>query len=98
MGEKEGSRQEDEHDDESSQHTLDTKQAGIVRKLSLGRSPGVFTPLLFDCKPELLINSSECLGSASISIRSGACPNGGTTHRITRFRNRTSHASRSCGR
>ena len=38
----------------------------------LVRSPGVFTPLLFVCKPEILINSSECLGSASISIRSGA--------------------------
>ena len=69
----------------------------IVRKLSLGRSPGVFTPLLFDCKPEFLINNSACLGSASISIRSGAFPNGGTIHRTTRFRNRTSHESRSCG-
>ena len=25
----------------------------IVRKLSLGRSPGVFTPLLFDCKTRI---------------------------------------------
>ena len=32
----------------------------IVRELSLVRSPGVFTPLLFASKPELLINSSEC--------------------------------------
>ena len=55
----------------------------IVRKLPLGRSPGVFTPLLFDCKPEFLINNFACLGSASISIRSGAFPNGGTVHRIT---------------
>ena len=45
-----------------------------------------------------LINGSECLGSASISIRSGAFPNGGTTHCITRLRNRTSLSSRSCGR
>ena len=51
----------------------------IVRELSLVSSPGVFTPFLFVCKPEFLINSSECLGSASISIRSGAFPNGGTT-------------------
>ena len=69
----------------------------IVRKLSLGRSPGVFTPLLFACKPEFLINNSACLGSASISRRSGAFPNGGTIHRVTRFRNRTSHESRNCG-
>ena len=68
------------------------------RGLSLVRSPGVFTPWLFVCKPEFLINSSECLGSASISIRSGAFPNDGTTHRITRFRNRNSHTLRSCGR
>ena len=27
----------------------------IVRKLSLGRAPGVITPLLFDCKPEFLM-------------------------------------------
>ena len=67
-----------------------------VRKLSLGRSPGVFIPLLFVCKPVFLINSSGCLGSASISRRSGAFPNGGTIHRGTRFRNRTSHPSRSC--
>ena len=33
----------------------------IVRELSLIRSPGVFTPLLFICKPEFLINSSECV-------------------------------------
>ena len=33
----------------------------IVRELSLVRSPGVFTPLLFVCKQELLINSSELL-------------------------------------
>ena len=39
-----------------------------VRKLSLGRSPGVFAPLLFGCKPHVLINNS----SASISTRSGA--------------------------
>ena len=58
-----------------------------VRNLSLGHSPGVFTPLLFNCKPEFLINNSACLGSASISIRSGAFPNGGTIHRSTRFRN-----------
>ena len=45
-----------------------------VRKLSIGRSLGVFTPLLFGCKPEFLINSSACRGSASISIRSGAFP------------------------
>ena len=70
----------------------------IVHELSLVRSPGVFTPLLFVCKPEILINSSQCLGSASISKRSGAFPNGGTTQRITRFRNRTSHTSKSCGR
>ena len=70
----------------------------IVHEKFLVRSPGVFTPLLFFCKPEFLINSSECLGSASISIRSGAFPNGGTTQRITRFRIRTSHTSRSCGR
>ena len=69
-----------------------------VHELSLGCSPGVFTPLLFNCKTEFLINNSACLGSASISIRSGAFPNGGTIHRITRFRNRTSHTSRSCGR
>ena len=37
--------------------------------------PGVLTPLLFVCKPEFLINSSECLGSASISTRSSAFPN-----------------------
>ena len=55
----------------------------FVHELSLVRSPGVCTPLLFVCKPEFLINSSECLGSASISIRSGAFPNGGTTQRIT---------------
>ena len=60
----------------------------FVHELSLERSPGVFTPLLLVCKPEFLINSSECLGSAPISIRSGAFPNGGTTQRITRFRNR----------
>ena len=70
----------------------------IVRELSLARSPNVFNPLLLVCKPKILINSSECLGSTSISIRSGAFPNGDTTHRITRFRNRTSHASKSCGR
>ena len=70
----------------------------IVRKLSLIHSPGVFAPLLFVCKPDFLVNNSECLGSASIPLRSGAFPNSGTTHRITRFRNRTSHASRSCGR
>ena len=70
----------------------------MMRELSLVRSPGVFTPLLFVCRPELLIDSSECLGSASISIRSGAIPHGGANHRITRFRNRTSHASKSCGR
>ena len=29
-----------------------------VRKLSLGRSPGVFTLVLFTCKPEFLINNS----------------------------------------
>ena len=46
-------------------------------ELSLVRSPGVFTSLLFVSKPEFLINSSECLGSASISIRFGAFPNGG---------------------
>ena len=69
----------------------------IMRKLSLGRSPHMFTPLLFDCIPEFLINNSACLGSASIPIRSGAFPNGGTIHHITRFRNRTSHGSRSCG-
>ena len=67
-----------------------------VRKLSLGRSHGVFTPLLFNCKPEFLINCSACLGSASISIRCGAFPNGGTIHRSTRFRNCTSHESKSC--
>ena len=67
-----------------------------VRKLSLGRSPGVFTPLLFNCKPEFFINNCACLGSASISVRSGAFPNGGTIHRSTRFRNRTSHELRSC--
>ena len=61
----------------------------IVRKLSLGRSPGVFTPLLFDCKPEFLINNSACLGSASISIHSGAFPNGGTIHRIKELWSRT---------
>ena len=60
-----------------------------VRKLSLGRSHGVFNRSLFDCKQVFLINNSACLGSASISIRSGAFPNGGTIHRITRFRNRT---------
>ena len=38
----------------------------IVHELSLVRSPGVFTLFLFVCKPEFLINSSECLGSASI--------------------------------
>ena len=69
-----------------------------VRELSLVRSPGVFTPLMFARKPEFLINSSEFLGSASISMSSDALQNGGTTHRITRFRNRTSHAPRSCGR
>ena len=57
----------------------------IVLELSLVRSPGVSTPLLFVCKPEFLINSSACLGSDSISIRSGAFPHGGTTHRITLF-------------
>ena len=67
-----------------------------VRELSLGRSPGVFAPLLFVCKPDFLINSSGCLESASISRRSGAFPNGGTIHRGTQFRNRTSHGSRSC--
>ena len=67
-----------------------------VRKLSLGRSPGVFTPLLFDCKPEFL-NKSACLGSASISIRSGAFQKNGTIHRIPRFRHHTSHELRSCG-
>ena len=38
-----------------------------MRKLSLGRSLGVFTLLLFNCEPEFLINNSACLGSASIS-------------------------------
>ena len=56
----------------------------FVHELSLVRSPSVFTPLLFVCKPEFLINSSECLESASISIRSGAFPNGGTSQRVTR--------------
>ena len=28
-------------------------ESGIVRKLSLGRSPGMFTPSLFDCKMSL---------------------------------------------
>ena len=55
----------------------------FVHELFLVRSPGVCTPLLLVCKPEFLINSSDCLGSASISIRSGAFPNGGTTQRIT---------------
>ena len=44
----------------------------IVHELFLVRSPGVFTPLLFVCEPEFLINISECLGSASITILSGA--------------------------
>ena len=70
----------------------------FVHELSLVRSPGVFTPLLFVRKPEFLINNSESLGSASISVRCGAFPNGGTTQRMTRFRNRSSHTSRSCGR
>ena len=39
----------------------------ILHELSLARSPSVFTPLLFVCKPKFLINGSECLGSASIS-------------------------------
>ena len=61
-----------------------------VRKLSLGRSPGVFTPLPFGWKPEFWINNSARGGSASISILSGAFPNGGTIHRSTRFRLHTS--------
>ena len=71
----------------------------IVRELSHVRSPGVFTPLLFVCKPEFLINSSECLGSASISI---------TFWRLSKRRYNPSyhtvqksyftHTSRSCGR
>ena len=69
-----------------------------MRELSLARSPGVVTLSQFVCKPKILINNSECLGSGSISTRSGACPNGGSTHRITQFRNRTSHESRSYGR
>ena len=79
-------------------HVESCGESLTVRKLSLLRSPGVFTPLLFVCKPEFLIISSECHGSACISIRSGAFPNGGAIHRLTRFRNRTSHESRSCGR
>ena len=67
-------------------------------KVSLRRSPGVFTPLLSDCKPEFWINNSACRGSASSSMRSGAFPDGGTLHRSTRLGNRTSHESRSCGR
>ena len=58
----------------------------IVHELFLVRSPAVFTSLLFVCKPEFLINSSGCLGPASISIRSGAFP---------RFRSRTSHTAKS---
>ena len=37
-----------------------------VRKLSLGRCPGVFTPLPFNCKPEFLINNSACLGASFV--------------------------------
>ena len=33
----------------------------IVRELSLVRFPGVFTPLLFVCNQDFLINSSEWL-------------------------------------
>ena len=93
-------RPADKHASRMTLERYDVESCGerlTVRELSLGRSPGVFTPLLFVRKPEFLINSCECLGSASISIRAGAFPNGGTIHRITRFRNRTSHESRSCG-
>ena len=69
-----------------------------VRELSLIRSLVCSLLCCLFANQNFLINSSECLGSASISIRSGAFPDGGATHRITRFRNRTSHASRSCGR
>ena len=86
-------------DENASRMTLERYDVGscgeslIVHDLSLGRSPGVFTPLLFVCKLKILIENSECLGSTAISMRSGAFPNGGTTHRITQFRSRTSHAS-----
>ena len=78
-------RSADKYARRKSLERYDVKSCGesfIVPELSLVRSRGVFTPLLF-------------AWSASISIRSGAFPNGGTTYRITRFRNRASHASKS---
>ena len=54
-------RSGDKHASRMTLERYDVESCGeslIVRELSLARSPGVFTSLLFDCKPEILINNS----------------------------------------
>ena len=67
----------------------------IVRYVSLGRSPGMSTPLLFVCK--LFPTIRSVLGQLRFQYVLAPFPNGGTTNSITRFRRRTSHASMVAG-